>query len=134
MGTLEHYYLSEEISDLRFLVHDEERAHEHSLHAHSFVLHMKSAYWQRMLASGLREATESRIRIDAAVESVKLVLHFICTGKVMFPARVEHVVETAYLAGLYELQELKDLCVGYLTRLLNDKIQRTLQECLSCSR
>jgi hypothetical protein len=83
MSTLEHYYLSEEISDLRFLVHDEERAHEHSLPAHLFVLHMNSTYWQRMLASGLREATESRIRIDAAVESVKLVLHFIYTGKAL---------------------------------------------------
>ena len=117
----EKLFLDEESSDVAFEIGED------VIPAHKLILKARVPAFDRMFASGMKDANSGRIRIDDADPAAfKQVLKFIYSGK--FP---EELNDNAHLllpiSDKYGIEGLKDVCaVALKSRISRENVVSTL--------
>jgi len=117
----EKLFLDEESSDVAFEIGEE------VIPAHKLILKARVPAFERMFASGMREANSGRIRIDDAnAAAFKQVLKFIYSGK--FPEELNDNADLVLpISDKYGIEDLKVVCAAALKgRICRENVVHTL--------
>uniref|UniRef100_A0A7E4VGU0 BTB domain-containing protein n=1 Tax=Panagrellus redivivus TaxID=6233 RepID=A0A7E4VGU0_PANRE len=102
-------YLSNDFSDVTIVIDGTE------LPAHRNILSTRCPYFKTMFASGMIESTTKRIELhEIPITGFKSVLKWIYTAEIEF-SQMDFALEVYRLSNMYELTDLEDLAVDYVT-------------------
>ena len=121
LADFEKLFLDEESSDVAFEIGEE------VIPAHKLILKARVPAFERMFASGMREANSGRIRIDDAdAAAFKQVLKFIYSGK--FPEELNDNADLVLpISDKYGIEDLKVVCAAALKgRICRENVVHTL--------
>ena len=106
------FFLREETADMKFLFGDDV-----VVPAHKWVLATRVPYFERLFASGMREATTHEIPIeDSEAKPFVGMLRFIYCGQLLDDTPADSIIP---LADKYGILELKEACALALTKILS---------------
>ncbi len=100
------------LSDVVFKVEDTE------IKAHKIILVARSEYFRAMFLSGMKESTDKTIPIqDVSSSTFRNLLQFIYTGTT--PVTEANIVELFGAAEMFQVPDLKELCILHFPQVVN---------------
>ncbi|CRL03164.1 CLUMA_CG016151, isoform A [Clunio marinus] len=110
---LKNLYLSENYSDVTFVVENEK------IPSHKVILAARSEYFRALLFGGLNETNKSEVTLKVPIKAFKIILRYIYTARInLRTMQMCDILDTLGLSNLFGYEELKDEISNFLKNSL----------------